>query len=174
MKRILGQGYIETTGNRSGDLAVKEYGFENVYLTYKIKVPEYLVQLFREYGKVDISQDLYNEYYVPSLFVKQDGSKIVNKEGLDLNTKFQNFYRFLSNFHDKLSKQDVALEQLAYLLPFGIFVTFAWSVTANEVINFLQTNLNNKIPERKEIAEALLVYFRESFPLTASEFLRRE
>jgi len=172
MKRILGQGYIKRVITSVNDGVVEAVGVDTAFARFKVKVPQYLIKSFLDYGQTHLYQDLYNEYYVPIHFKKTDGSTVGAKESLDLNTKFLNYYRFLSNFHEKLVKQGILLEQLAYLLPFGIFVTFEWCPTVAEIIGFLQAYLISEIPERKEIAQALLAYFKEIFPKTAADFLR--
>lgn len=172
MKRILGQGYIEDLGPEQSDSHATTYGPDHVYLIYKVKVPVLLQQLFRDYGKVNVQLDLFNEFYTPSFFYKQDGTKCSDKECNELNTKFKNYYRFLANFHDKLAKQGILLEQLASILPFGIFSVFTWYITLQDVMDFLYNNLESHVPENKEIAQALLAYFKEEFSATASKFLQ--
>jgi thymidylate synthase ThyX len=199
MKRILGSGYIkkidsngtdniliETVKDLHPDLREKEFplqrffdygytdAFEHYNFTFKLKIPNSLLYIFRYYRVAVITElpEIEQFAYIPPTFLK-DGQKMTDVENNDMNTKYQNFYKFLFNFFNKLLKQNVSVHQLEFILPEGRFVEFYLTLDLNDLMRFLNTTLRSEMPEAREIAVAMLDYFKEVFPLTASVFLRR-
>ena len=199
MKRILGQGYIKKidssgTDNilietikdihpdyRDSKLPIQKMfndelidAFEHYNFTFKFKIPNSLLYIFRYYRMAVLTElpEIELDAYTPPIFLK-DGQKTSVEENNDLHTKYQNFYKFLFNFFNKLIKQNVVIHQLEYILPQGRMVEFYWAINLNDLMRFLSVNLKSEIPEIVEISETLLEYFKEEFPLISSIFLDR-
>jgi thymidylate synthase ThyX len=200
MKRILGQGYIKKISSNGTDNILIESikdlhptyreskfplqkmfndgpinAFEHYNFTFKLKIPSSLLYVFRYYRIAVLTElpEIEQLAYTPPVFMK-DGSKMTDIENSEMNTKYQNFYKFLFNFFNKLVKQNVSVHQLEFILPGGRYTEFYWTVNLHDLMTFLRTNLRSDMPEMKEIAQAILEYFKEVFPLTSSIFLHRE
>jgi thymidylate synthase ThyX len=200
MKRILGQGYIKKIDSNGTDNILVETikdlhpayresrfpiqrildegpidAFEHYNFTFKLKIPSSLLYIFRYYRIAILTElpEIELDAYAPPVFLK-DGLKMTDVENSELHTKYQNFYKFLFNFFNKLVKQNVAAHQLEYVLPAGRVIEFYLTINLNDLMRFLTVNLKSEMPEAKEIAQAILEYFKEEFPLTASIFLSRE
>jgi len=199
MKRILGQGYIKKIDSNGTDNILIETikdlhpdyreskfpiqrmfddgpidAFEHYNFTFKLKVPSSLLFAFRYYRTAILTSppEIELNAFTPPEFLA-GGQKMSLTENNELYTKYQNFYKFLFNFVNKLVKQNVAAHQLEYLLPMGRYETVYFTINLNDLMAFLSTNLRSEVPEMKEIAQAMLDYFKEVFPLTASVFLNR-
>jgi thymidylate synthase ThyX len=199
MKRILGQGYIKKIDSNGTDNILIETikdlhpayreskfpiqrlfddgsidAFEHYNFTFKLKIPSSFLYIFRYYRTAILTSppELELNAFTPPEFLS-NGQKMSLAENNELYTKYQNFYKFLFNFFNKLVKQNVATHQLEYLLPMGRYETFYWTVNLHDLMAFLNTNLRSDAPEIKEMAQAMLDYFKEEFPLTASVFLSR-
>jgi hypothetical protein len=198
MKRILGQGYIKKIDSNGTDnilietikdlhpsyreltLPLQQFfgdglidAFEHYNFTFKLKVPSSLLYIFRYYRVAILTElpEIEQLAYVPPVFLK-DGQKMTDAENADMNTKYQNFYKFLFNFFNKLIKQNVLVTQLEYVLPGGRFTEFYLTMNLNDLMRFLNVTLRSETPEVKEIGQAILEYFKEEFSLTASVFLK--
>jgi len=200
MKRILGSGYIkkidsngtdgiliETIKDLHSDYKESKFpiqrmfddgpidAFEHYNFTFKFKIPNSLLHIFKYYRIAILTElpEIELNGYVPPIFFK-DGQQVIAAEDNELHTKFHNFYKNLFNFFNKLYEQKVATHQLEYILPCGRMIEFYWTVNLNDLMLFLRTNLRSQMPEAKEIAQAILEYFKEEFPLLSSIFLKRE
>lgn len=199
MKRILGSGYIKKIDSNGTDniliqtiqdlhssyqslkFPLQQFfrdgmidAFEHYNFTFKLKVPVSLLYIFRYYRIAVLTElpELELAGYTPPVFLK-DGQKITAMEDNELHTKFNNFYKNLFNFFSKLHEQKVATHQLEYILPCGRMAEFYMTINLNDLMLFLRTNLQSEMPEVKEISQAILQYFKEEFPLTASIFLNQ-
>lgn len=200
MKRILGAGYVKKIDSNGTDNILVETikdlhpayresrfpiqkilndgpidAFEHYNFTFKLKIPSSLLYVFR-YHRIAILTELpeiEQLAYVPPVFLK-DGQKMTDAESSELNTKYQNFYKFLFNFFGKLINQNVSVHQLEYVLPQGRYVEFYLTMNLHDLMSFLNTNLESGMPEMVEISQAMLEYFKEEFPLLASIFLKRK
>lgn len=200
MKRILSSGYIKKIDSNGTDNILIETikdlhpdyreskfpiqtifnngpidAFEHYNFTFKLKIPSSLIYVFRYYRASVITElpEIELDAYTPPVFLK-DEQKMLDSENGVMNTKFHNFYQNLFNFFNKLREQNVATHQLEYILPMGRWVEFYWTVNMHDLMLFLRTNLESSMPEMKEVAQAILEYFKEEFPLTSSIFLKRE
>ena len=198
MKRILGSGYIKKIDSNGTDNILIETikdlhpdyrdmrfplqqslkdgivnAFEHYNFTFKLKIPASLLYIFRYYRVAILTElpEIEMNAYTPPVFLK-DGQKMTDAESSDLNTKYQNFYKFLFNFFNKLVKQNVAVHQLEYVLPQGRYTELYWTVNLHDLMSFLNTNLRSDAPEIVEISQAMLEYFKEEFPLLVSIFLK--
>src|SRR5579864_13599 len=197
MKRILISGYIKKIDSNGTDnilvetikdlhptyrdlkLPLQQFfndglidAFEHYNFTFKLKIPSSLLYIFRYYRIAVLTElpEIEQLAYVPPTFLK-GGQKMPDAESSEMNTKYQNFYKFLFNFFNKLIKQNVSVHQLEFILPGGRFTELYLTMNLNDLMPFLNTNLRSEMPEVKEIAQAMLEYFKEEFPLTASVFL---
>lgn len=200
MKRILSSGYIKKIDSNGTDNILIETikdlhpsyqelrfplqqffrdenidAFEHYNFTFKLKIPSSLLYVFRYYRIAILTElpEIEQLAYVPPVFLKE-GQKMSDVENSEMNTKYQNFYKFLFNFFNKLVKQNVAVHQLEYILPGGRFTEFYLTMDLNNLMRFLSVGLRSEMPEVREIAQAMLEYFKEEFSLTASIFLRQE
>ena len=200
MKRILGSGYIkkidsngtdgiliETIKDLHPDFRESKFpiqrilddgaidAFEHFNFTFKLKIPSSLLYIFRYYRVAVITElpEIEQLAYVPPVFLKE-GQKMTDTENGDLNTKYHNFYKFLFNFFNKLIKQNVLVSQLELILPGGRFTEFYLTMNLQDLMCFLNATLRSEIPEVKEIAQTILEYFRDVFPLLSSIFLKRK
>lgn len=198
MKRILSSGYIKKIDSNGTDNILVETirdlhpvyreskfpiqrilddgpidAFEHYNFTFKLKIPSSLLYIFRYYRVAILTElpEIEMNAYTPPVFLK-DGQKMTDAESSELNTKYQNFYKFLFNFFNKLVKQNVAVHQLEYVLPQGRYTELYWTVNLHDLMRFLNTNLRSSAPEIVEIAQATLEYFKEEFPLLVSIFLK--
>jgi thymidylate synthase ThyX len=197
MKRILSSGYIKKIDSNGTDNILVETirdlhpnyksmkfpiqqffrdgnidAFEHYNFTFKLKIPNSLLCIFRLY-RIAVLTELpeveLNAYTPPEFLI--NWNKMPLKENSELYTKFQNVYKYMFTFFNKLLNQNVALHQLEFLLPGGRWTELYLTMNLNDFMNFLRVNLNSQMPEVKEIAQAMLEYFKEIFPLTASIFL---
>jgi thymidylate synthase ThyX len=197
LKRILGSGYIKKIDSNGTDNILIETikdlhpdyrdskfpiqrilddgpidAFEHYNFTFKLKIPSSLVYIFRPYRTAILTElpEIEQFAYTPPIFLK-DGQKMVDPENSEMHTKYQNFYKHLFNFFNKLIQQKVSVHQLEYILPGGKFITFYLTMNLSDLMQFLNTNLQSDMPEVAEISQALLEYFRDEFPLLSSIFL---
>lgn len=200
MKRILGSGYIKKIDSNGTDNILVETikdlhpeyrgsnfpiqkilddgpidAFEHYNFTFKLKIPNSLLYIFRYYRIAVLTEipEIELDGYVPPVFFKED-QKVTGQDDNELHTKFQNFYRNLFNFFNKLRGQNIATHQLEYILPCGRVSEFYLTMNLNDLMRFLRVNLRSTMPEAVEISQAMLQYFQEEFPLLASIFLKRE
>ena len=200
MKRILGQGFIKKIDSNGTDNILIETikdlhpayrdsqfpiqrilddgpidAFEHYNFTFKLKIPSSLIYIFRYYRIAVLTElpEIEQLAYTPPVFLK-DGQKMTDAESSDMNTKYQNFYRFLFNFFNKLIKQNVSVQQLEFVLPQGRFAEVYLTMNLHDLMTFLNMGLRSEMPEVREIAQAMLEYFKEEFPLLSSIFLKRE
>ena len=200
MKRILSSGYIKKIDSNGTDNILVETikdlhpayrssrfpiqcilddgsidVFEHYNFTFKLKIPVSLLYIFRYYRIAIITElpEIEQDAYTPPIFSREAGF-ISSQETNDLYTKYQNVYKYMFNFFDKLGKQKVSIHQREYILPMGRWTEFYITINLNDLMLFLNTNLRSEMPEVKEISQAIIEYFREEFPLLASIFLQRK
>lgn len=187
MKRVLNSGYVKflNVEGSEQDLIerVKLFPFmdqllliynsgllEHVKFKFEIRSPLLCLQIFQSsnLGTLNtfVSSDA-SEVYLPPEFhsggVQQGFHPMVDKHCNELNTKFSNFYRNVLNFYNKLLEQGVCQEQAKLVLPQGLFETFYWSLTAEELIEFIETNYN-KSPELFGYCGVFVLYLEEHLP----------
>ena len=200
MKRILGSGYIKKIDSNGTDNILIETikdlhpdyrnskfpiqrildegpidAFEHYNFTFKIKIPNSLLHVFKFYRIAVLTElpEIELNAYTPPAFFK-NGQKMIDAENSDMNTKYQNFYKFLFNFFNKLVVQNVATHQLEYILPQGRYTEFYWTANLHDLMTFLNIALRSDMPEVVEMAQAMSEYFKDEFPLLSSIFFKRE
>ena len=149
--------------------------FEHYNFTFKLKIPSSLVYIFRYYRTATLTElpEIELDAYIPPMFIK-NLQNILDKVNAELHTKYNNLYRNLFNFFNKLRGEDIATHQLEYFLHMGRWTELYITMNLHDVMSFLRTSLRSEMPEVVEIAQAVLEYFKDVFPMTASIFLRRE
>lgn len=163
-----------------------ETPFEHVTFTFHIKCPIFVArQWFRHrwasYNEVSGRYTVFkDDFYLPTHFRTQKGKNyeyenLPEEQCNDLNTKFENFHKWIYNFYTKLLEQGVAKEQARMILPQSMYTEFYWTVNARSLMNFLKLRVDDHAQwEIRQYAVTLLDFFVDNLPWTAEIFIKKE
>lgn len=141
----------------------------NIKFTFEIKMPILVSQSFynAHLGTLKALDGLEHQTgYLPPSFYRLGPSVFVPmdpKSCNELNTKLNNFYNWSVNFYNKLIESGLCPEQAQLVLPQGVFKMFLFEINAQDLILFIEQNIN-KSPEMNGYCSTLVLYMEDHLP----------
>ena len=188
MKRVLNSGsiklpYVVGTEKELLSNALAAYGEQDlipwvlktnvlahITFTFEVKAPLLTFNDFQEahLGTLKaLEADEHHMMYLPAQFWKQDGLMLnimSTKDCNEHNTKLYNFYSAALNFYNKLVAGGLCESQARLVLPQGLFVSFLFTITAKDLIEFIRKN-KSVSPEMSGYCSVFMLYLQEHLPL---------
>lgn len=144
---------------------------DKVLFTFEVKAPLLTFNDFQEAQLGTLTrlpvQDYQIAYLPPKFYSKSEGlmfNIMTNKACNDQNTKLYNFYVGVFNLYNNLLKEGMCKEQARLVLPQGLFIVFQWSITAQDLIRFINEH-HSESPEIWGYCSTFVLYLEEHLPL---------
>lgn len=157
-----------------------ETPLEHTALTFHVKAPLFVArQWFRHRigSFTEVSGryvELKEEFYIPEQLRTQVGKNYqyeTLQESVTQIEKIEEHYKETYRLYKELLESGVAKEQARCILPPGLYTSYYWTVNVRSLMNFLRLRLDQHAQEEiRKYAEAIMVIFKEKFPITANAF----
>lgn len=141
-----------------------------ILFTFEVKAPTLVYFAFQEANLGTLSklegQDR-QVAYLPAFYYTRDGltfSQMNAKTCNVNNTKLFNFYTAAFNFYNNLVESGMCEIQAALVLPQGMFITFLFTVSAKDLIEFIRKT-KSLSPEMMGYCSVFMLYLQEHLPL---------
>lgn len=154
MRKILTKGFVKFEGILGSTV-------DTTVFQFAVKAPLIVANniFLHQLGQFEMTS-LTEEFYVPATFIKDEGA-FTESEANALFTKLENYSKWSFNFWRKLCAEGLSVNQAALILPLNTFVTFTWTVNANDLSKFMHQMTDF---ETDQYRAAFRDYYKEKLP----------